>query len=104
MNIRLSQLQKLLRYWESLTLVDQTSRFLGTRVEATVRTYSVGEGRELSITEKMLRVRDIEERLHGPFEVQGISIQTICTNFKHQLNIFEATSHGQNARISTIRM
>lgn len=104
MQIRLNQLQKLLRHWEDMTPADRTARFLGSRVEATVRTHTVAEGRALCIREKVLRIRGIEERLRGPFDVIGTSIDTVLTNFRRQLNIFERRVHGSYTSQSTVRM
>jgi hypothetical protein len=77
-----------------MTNDDQTAQFLGSRMEATICIHTVAEGQELCTREKVLPIRDIEARLHGPFEVISISMDTMLTDFRHHLNTFERQVHG----------
>jgi hypothetical protein len=104
MRTRARQLRELVLGWDSLSPDERSSRLGGIRIEVTVQTETVRDGRYLSSSLDLFRVAGIEAALQGGFRYRLIEIEEFLDSCHLALSSFEAAMHGTNDRAPSIRI
>ena len=95
MRTRLRQLQDLMDRWRDMTEDMRSSRLSGIRVEITVQTEMVIDGRRLCSEQDLFQIPGIERALGGPFDTRALSILQFMDFGQGHISAFAAMVYGR---------
>ncbi|KAG0563072.1 hypothetical protein KC19_8G003000 [Ceratodon purpureus] len=104
MRTRARQLRDLITGWQSLSDVERVSRLGGVRVELSVHSESVRDGRFLCSSLDLFRCQGIEDALQGGFLGHAISIEEFLASCDLEVSRLAAAIHGRDERDPGIRI
>jgi hypothetical protein len=104
MRIRLNQLQDLMERWGAMAEDVLSSRILGIRVEVTVHTEMVIDGRRLCSELDLFRIGGLESALGGPFGTVSSALDRFLYWCHFHISAFAAEVHGRNVYAPSIRV
>ncbi len=104
MRTRLRQLQDLMQRWGAMTEDVLSSRISGIRVEVTVHTEMVIDGRRLCSELDLFRIGGLESALGGPFGTMSFALDRFLYWCRFHILAFAAEVHGRDERAPSIRV
>jgi hypothetical protein len=104
MRTRLSQLQDLMEHWGAMTEDVLSSRISAIRVEVTVHTEMVVDGRRLYSELDLFRIGGLESALGGPFETISCALDRFLYWCRFHISAFATVVHGRNEYAPSIRV
>jgi hypothetical protein len=104
MHTRLRQLQDLMTRWRNMTEEMRRSRFTGVRIELTVLTERVEDGRRICSEQDLFRIEGLERALGGAFETTHEEIGHFLELSEDFVRAFAACCYGRNERIPTVEI
>jgi len=96
MRTRLNQLQDLMERWGAMTKDVLSSRISGIRVEVTVHTEMVIDGRRLCNELDLFWIGGLESALGGPFDTISCALNRFLYWCRFHISTFAAKVHGRN--------
>jgi len=104
MHTRLSQLQDLMECWGGLTDDMLSSRISGIRVEVTIHTEMVIDGRRLCSELDLFRIGRLESVLGGPFGIISCALDRFLYWCCFYISAFATEVHGKDEYLPSIRV
>jgi hypothetical protein len=104
MRTRLNQLQDLMERWGAMAEDVLSTRILGIRVEVTVHTEMVIDGRRLCSELDLFRIGGLESALGGPFGTVSGALDMFLYCCRFHISTFAAEVHGRDAYAPSIRV
>jgi hypothetical protein len=104
MRTRLRQLQDLMEHWGAMTEDVLSTRISGIRVEVTVHTEMVIDGRRLCSELDLFRIGGLESALGGPFGTVSGALDRFLYWCRFYISAFAAEVHGRDAYAPSIRV
>jgi hypothetical protein len=104
MRTRLRQLQDLMERWGAMREDVLSSRISGIRVELTVHTEMVIDGRRLCSELDLFQIGGLERALGGPFDIISCALDRFLYWCRFHISAFAAEVHGRNAYAPSIRV
>ena len=100
----LYQLQDLMERWRGMTDEMRASRFTGMRIELTVQSEKVIDGRRLGSELSLFRLEGIERALGGAFVTTHDGIGDFRSSVEEFMRGLAACVHGRNERIPSVEI
>jgi hypothetical protein len=97
MRTRLNQLQDLMERWGAMSEDVLSTRISGIRVEVTVHTEMVIDGRRLCSELDLFRIGGLESALGGPFGIVSGALDMFLYRCRFYISAFAAEVHGKDA-------
>jgi hypothetical protein len=94
MHTRLRQFRVLLTLWEGMTPVERVASLGGLRLEVTVRTDRVIDGRRLCSELDHLHIDGVERAIGDRFDGGSVSFDDIIPEFRSRFDQFDQLLHG----------
>jgi hypothetical protein len=104
MRTRLRQLQDLMECWGGLTDDMLSSRISGIRVQVTVHTEMVIDGRRLCSELDLFRIIGLESALGGPFGTISCALDRFLYWCRFYISAFAAKVHGRDEYVPFVRI
>jgi hypothetical protein len=104
MRIRLNQLQDLMERWGAMIEDVLSSRISGIRVEVTVHTEMVIDGRRLCSELDLFWIGGLESALGRPFATISCALDGFLHSCRFHISAFAAEVHGRNDYAPSIRV
>ena len=104
MHTRLDQLHDLIMRWRCMTEEIRTSRFMELRIELTVQTHKVIDGRRLCSEQNLFVIEGIERVLGGTFGTSHKSIADFMETYEEFVKGFTTRVHGKNERTPSVKV
>jgi len=104
MRTRVNQLRSLLAIWQAMTPNELTETLLDIRLELTVKTEKIIDGRHLCSKLDALTLSSIQRALKGAFRVYSTPLNTFIEDFKLKFTLLLQLVHGSNEYAPTICM
>lgn len=101
---RAGQLQDLLQRWMDMTYDMRISRVGGVRIELTVETESVVDGRRLCSEHDLFSMRGLERALGGAFDTREIAMDTHLESCLEFLTGLAVAVSGRNERAPSVEI
>lgn len=101
---RLRQLQDLLERWRHMTPALRCSQLSGIRIETTIQTEMVIDGRRLCSEFDLFRIGGLERALGGPFDTRALSIESFMEFSELHVSGFAATVHGRQEHAPSVEI
>jgi hypothetical protein len=102
MRTRGRQLQDLMDRWRDMTDDMRSSRLSGMRIEITVQTEMVIDGRKLCSQQDLFRISGIERVLGGPFDTRALSIDRFMESAQEFITGFALMVYGRHEHAPSI--
>ncbi len=104
MRTKLNQLQDLMERWGAMSEDVLSTHILGIRVEVTVHTEMVIDGRRLCSELDLFRIGGLESALGGPFGIVLGALDRFLYRCRFYISAFVAEVHGRNAYAPSTRV
>ena len=104
MHSRLWQLEDLIMRWRDISEAMRNSRFTGVRIELTLLTEKVVDGRRIGRKQDLFRVEGIERALGGAFATTHQAINVFLDSSEEFVRDFTMCCYRRNEHIPTVEI